>query len=35
MKILLKGSNIFVMNGNYMNEIKDMTEHKFNYIKAE
>ncbi len=35
MKILSEGSIVHVMNGNYMEEIKDMTQHKFTYIAVD
>lgn len=32
---LNKGHNIYVMNSNYLNEIKEMTNNQFNYIKVD
>ena len=29
------GSDVFVMNGNYLSEIQALTHHRFNYIKVE
>jgi hypothetical protein len=34
MMILKDGTTVFVMNSNYLAEIKEMTNHRFNYVEA-
>ena len=34
MKILKDGATVYVMNSNYLAEIKEMTNHRFNYKEA-
>ncbi len=35
LKLLPKGSTIYVMNSNYLNEIKQMSNNQFNYIEVD
>ena len=34
MRILKDGATVYVMNSNYLAEIKEMTNHRFNYKEA-
>jgi len=35
LKKMNEGDNVFIMNSNYLNEIKFLTNNKYNYIQVD